>query len=350
MPKLSFLPGITRQVFALAMALALVMTLTPPLAGPAQADGLRLKNKDKFTGQVKVMAKEGLTFATAYGDLNIPWADVAAIETDAPVTVYMKNGQTLDARIMAEPGGQVLENKSGEKQDLNLTDVAAINEKPGKPTIVGKISGGWNKTEGNSRSESVSGSGEFSVATASMRLKGDGAYNWAANDGARTANNWKTSAGYDYFLNDRLYTATQGSAEHDQFQNLDLRTTIGQGFGYQIIKSDRTNLSTELGASYVHEVYLDQNRKDYPAGRWAVSFDHFLYRNIVQFFHKHVGLISAEDTEHIVIQSQTGLRFPIADGFFTTAQYNYDWTNRPADGKQNADGQYIFSIGYEFNK
>ena len=66
--------------------------LTPLLI----ADQVLLDNGDRVTG--KVMKKDGdaVTISTALmGDVTIKWAHVKSIATDAPVTVVLPGGKTV---------------------------------------------------------------------------------------------------------------------------------------------------------------------------------------------------------------------------------------------------------------
>jgi putative salt-induced outer membrane protein YdiY len=120
------------------------------------------------------------------------------------------------------------------------------------------------------------------------------------------------------------------------------------GMGYQFFETKTTNLSVELGVSYVNDDYIVADDDGYAAGRWAVNFDHLLYKDSIQFFHNHVGLMSLANTSKTSVQSQTGFRFKIYQGLNATAQLNLDWDNAPSPGVENTDTAYLFTLGYQF--
>ena len=56
------------------------------------ADEVYLKNGDRITGQVISMEEGKLIFEASYaGKINIDWAEVSELKTDAPITVILRD-------------------------------------------------------------------------------------------------------------------------------------------------------------------------------------------------------------------------------------------------------------------
>jgi putative salt-induced outer membrane protein YdiY len=136
--------------------------------------------------------------------------------------------------------------------------------------------------------------------------------------------------------------------EHDQFKDINLRTTVGTGLGYQVFEGEDMNLSLEAGPSYVRTDYDREDEEDSVAGRWAVKFDRFFFEKLFQPYFSNEGFISASDTSNIFMYTKTGLRFPLRSGFTVTAGFEWDWNNQPAEGTEKSDYRYILSLGYGF--
>jgi putative salt-induced outer membrane protein YdiY len=51
-------------------------------------------------------------------------------------------------------------------------------------------------------------------------------------------------------------------AERDTLSNINLRTTVGPGVGYQFFEGELMNLSIEVGPSYVRTDYDHAESKD----------------------------------------------------------------------------------------
>jgi len=107
-----------------------------------------------------------------------------------------------------------------------------------------------------------------------------------------------------------------------------------------------TNLSTELGLAYVNEDFDEAEDNDYPAGRWALKFERYLFDKFLQLFHFHSAFMNITDTRDTFVRTRTGLRFPFYKGLNLTAQYEFDWDNSVPAGQDEIDQRYILSLGY----
>jgi hypothetical protein len=66
--------------------------------------------------------------------------------------------------------------------------------------------------------------------------------------------------------------------EHDRFQNLQLRTTLGAGPGYQFFSTGEASLSGTVGIAYVDEDYTTVPRTETPSSHlgWRLESLSFL--------------------------------------------------------------------------
>jgi putative salt-induced outer membrane protein YdiY len=72
--------------------------------------------------------------------------------------------------------------------------------------------------------------------------------------------------------------------EHDQFADLDLRSTVGTGPGYQFFESEALNLSVSAGPAWVDEDFDEAEDEDYAAGQWLFSYDQFFSTRVSNCF------------------------------------------------------------------
>lgn len=87
--------------------------------------------------------------------------------------------------------------------------------------------------------------------------------------GLETESNWIAYMKYDHFVTRKWYAYTNADFQNDKFKDIQLRSTLGIGTGYQFIESEKTNLSLEGGLTYVQTDFIVAPDDDYPAGRWA---------------------------------------------------------------------------------
>ena len=332
-------------VLMAGMLLLVILTLT-------FADEIILKNGDKLTGKVVSMEKGKLVFNTSYaGNISIDWQSVKSIKTDAPATLILKDGMVIKGALKPAQGDKVLiETASLGKSEMDLSQVTAINPEllPGEIKLTGRTNVAIALRSGNTDTSTYRVDGELQARAEKSRYTVGGEYNREEDDDKTTVNNWLAYAKYDHFITKKLYGYVNTVFKRDKMADLNLRSSVGIGLGYQVWESHKTNLFLEAGLSYVNEDYDTGSDDSYAAFRWAVNYDRFVWDDFLQFFHFHEGTIGLESTEDITIRSRTGFRMPLRHGFTATVQYNWDWDNTPAPGNDSVDEAFIIGVGYQF--
>ncbi|MBU0602688.1 MAG: DUF481 domain-containing protein [Gammaproteobacteria bacterium] len=323
------------------------------LAPASHADEVLLVNGDRLTGRIVSKAGNTLIIKTEYaGKVSVRWDQVKGVSTKSPVTVMTAGGDLLkSAQLSApEPERIGIANTEGGGRTVKRQDIAFINPKP------------------EQSGHGVSYSGRVNVSAASVRgnsesdrVYADGALNARAKDYAwglgmkierrkendvKTAQRWLLDGNYDHFVDSRHFIYARTSLEQDKFKDIQLRTTVGGGYGWQIYENDQTKLSLRTGLDYVN---LDRDTgedEDYPALGWGVRASHWLLDRRAELFHEQDGFWSLSDSEELTIRSKTGVRLPIAAGITASAQLNADWDRTPAPGRKSTDTTMLLGLGY----
>ena len=332
---------------------AFVLTIVP-LWGDAGADEVILRNGDRVTGKVAGIDGDKLVFDTAsFGSVKIPTAVILSLKTDKAVTIEFKEGGYATGQLSSPGDGKInLTGNNATRSAFEMTAVKALHP-DGKIPVPefkwsGRINVGASQTNGNSDTRTFNLDGEAKGRGAKDRITLSAEYNRESSDGEDSADNARLAAQYDRFLTKKWFLYLQGSAERDDFADLNLRTTIGVGAGYQIIDTERTQLSVEAGPTYVNEDLQMAEDRDFVSGRWATKFEMYIFDKFAQLFHNHEGLVNLENTSDILFQTKQGIRIPFRDSFNVTAQVNWDHdTEPPPDSKKN-DTKYILSVGYNW--
>ena len=322
---------------------------------PATADEIRLKNGDHISGKVVRMEGGKLIFKTSYaGEISIEWAEISTLSTEDSIHVVLSDETALKGVTQsAEEGKMKLKmGKIVETVSFDLVEVRSINPKPRVPEPALKTKGhlnvGLTTTKGNSETETQHFDGEFVARTEKNRFTVGAEFNRAEDSGEKTINNALSYMKYDHFLSRKWFLYSAASFEKDEFKDLELRTALGLGAGYQFLETPVTNLSFETGLTYVNEDYETGHDDSYPAGRWALDFDRYFFNKVIQLFHFHEGFVGLEDANNMIIRSRTGVRLPIYKNLKATAQYNYDWDKSPGPGREETDQMYLLSLGYNW--
>lgn len=340
-------------VSRVAARLGTVCALSVALSIPsiATADTLVLQNGDRLTGEVAEFKQGGLRFKTGYaGELKISSDRIVSLGTDGPVTIKYKAGGYTTGRLVASPRETVTVERAGGTvtRPIRLGEIERIY--PGTEVRTGlewsgAVNLGLTERSGNTKSRDWHADGIITGEGEEDRVTFEGEFNREITEGDTTADDFMLAAQHDHFVSKRTYFYTNAQIEQDEPQNLNLRTTVGTGGGYELIKTDRTKLSVEAGPAYIHEDLIQGEDHGYFAGRWAVNFEYAVWE-FAKFFHKHEGRTEFEDAGNTVIDSSTGFRFPFSDGFMLTAKADLDWDSQPPPGATSLDKTYLLTVGY----
>ena len=270
-----------------------------------------------------------------------------------PIYVVLSDGTSIRGVVSQDETGrlQVKTELLKEPLTFDLAQVEFINPKPPGPSLKlsGRVNIGADISKGNTDTEAYHVDGELVARTEKNRYTVRAEVNLEKESDRKTADNALLSMSYDHFMTEKWFFYTNADFEKDEFKDLNLRSTVGAGAGYQFFETELKNLLVRGGLAYVNEDYdVEVQDQDYSAGRWAVGYDQYFFEKCVQLFHHHEGIISLEDKEDIVIRARTGLRFPLGKSFNTTAQYNWDWDNSPPPDKDRVDERYLFTLGYSW--
>ncbi len=317
----------------------------------AAADEILMKKGDRITGTVVSMQDKVLLFRTSYaGDISIRWEEISGLTTDNPIHVILDDETAARGCVSTSKDGttEMVAEEVLEPILFNLATVERINPPPPGPIVKLKprLNMGASKAKGNTETETFHLDGQLLARTEKNRYTIGGGYNREEDGDEKTADNTLGYMKYDHFLTEKWYFNSSASFENDEFKDLNLRSTVGAGMGYQFFESELLNLAAELGLAFVNTDYDEADDESNIAGRWAAIYDQYFLDKRVQFFHVHEGFASLEDTSDIFVRSRTGFRFPLLKNFNATIQYNFDWDNVPSPGDDRVDEMYIFTLGY----
>ena len=324
------------------------------LTNVVNADEVILENGDKLTGTLMRLENGQLVFKTEYaGEITIQVEKVSLITTDEPMATKLIDGTTRKARVFYRDttAEDVTPEEGKTPMDVNIAEVKNIDLKQKPPIrLKGRANVGITNEKGNTDTEQYRIDAELIARTEKQRFTLGGELNREQADNTTTVANWKAFGMYDYFIKPKWFLYGSSLFEHDEFADLDLRTTLGAGAGHQFFESDDLNLSVSAGPAYVFENFIVAEDDDFAGAQWLVQYDQFFFNKSVQLFHSNNGYISLEQGSNWLINTRQGLRFPLYKGFVTTLQYNYDYNNDPSpDSVSKWDSAFLFLLGYQFS-
>ena len=316
------------------------------VALPARADEVRLKNGDRITGVTTSLAAGTLSFKAAGGDLKVAWADVTSLAIEQPMLVTVGTAPPTSAlfaaadangRVTLVPGGPVA-----------LADIVALSRPRPAWVITGGGGAGIVETAGNTQVNNVRLSGDVVAKGAADRYTLSAIATHANDRGVETARNWSITGKYDRFLTARLFANANANFTNDRFRDIDLRSALGAGLGYQIIETARTTLTADAGLAWVKENFKSIADDSYTAAHESAGLQVQVLPGRVQAFHQHDGYFGVTGDNKMFIRTQNGVRVGLAAGFVTTIQEDIDYDRRPSPGRRQTDRTFSLTLGYRF--
>lgn len=319
----------------------------------ASSDEVVMKNGDRLSGKIILKSGDKLVLQTSYaGEIEIRWMDVDQLTTDRPVRIILDDKTKLKGILSGvdDTGLSIAVDTNSGPEPVPMERIVAINP----PEIsdfrsAGQVNLGIERDRGNSDEDNYHLDAELRLRWPDDRLTLSFDGDIEESNSTKTKQKADIAGDYDHFLTEKWYFTTGAFFEHDKFADLNLRTTIGAGPGYQFLETDRTNLSVEAGPGYVWENFDDSKDNDYPVALWKLRFDHFVFESFkLQAFHNHSFRQSLRTSSDYLFRSKTGLRIPVFDQLQVTLQYNYDRDNAPGDDAKKNDHEYLFTAGYKW--
>jgi len=243
-----------------------IVTTSPSL----RADTVVLKNGDHLTGTAVKLDGGKLTFKTAYADaIAIAWDQVTSLATDKPLVLPTPKGNLEVTGIQRSDAGLVVTAATG-PSTLEPAAVTVLHSPADQKAYEDSLHPNWGHAWAGAANVSLalahgnSNTATFGAGlTAARTTRTDktslyvhSLYSENANATPSTSAN-STGGGlrYDHNLNPKLFVFGTGDFLQDALQDLDLRSTIGGGFGWHAAKSPKQNFDILGGLVWTHENY-----------------------------------------------------------------------------------------------
>jgi putative salt-induced outer membrane protein YdiY len=341
-------PGlcIARKLRRTAVASALPLLL---FANAALADKVVLDNGDTLSGTVVKLQGGKLTLKTDYaGSVDIEASKVRSIVTDEPVEVHTTSGEILRGKLQVVEPGKLTVEPSPERAAtaVDLNSVAAINPPP-QGVWTGSVTVGGNLQSGNTDRASASVGAAAERKTERDRFSLGFLYNYGEENDQLTVRNTYASAKYDYFFSKKLYGYLGLELLNDQFQDIDLRTTVGPGIGYQIWDDPIKALAFEGGVSYVSENMRVGPDNDYFAARLGLNLRYNLFKFVV-FTNRLLYYPSLEESSTYTLRNEAALTSPLGAQWALKLANIYQYNSAPSPGLGKTDSQWILGLQYAY--
>ena len=323
----------------------------------ASADQVTLSSGDRLSGTLIEQNMDQVIIETSYaGKVTINRSEISSLSTDHALRLQLHDGRRIDGTLKNNTSTTGLNIETVDGQQIPLSGLAAIatiaaipsDEQPkyewrGNVTLSGESKSGNTDTDKlNINTRVVAEKKENSRFTLATMLARE-----HAND-RLTKEQYRLDGKYDYFFHDRWYGFINTTFEQDPFRDIDLRSTLSGGSGYQFYDTDELRLSVEAGLSYTDTGFVVDKDDTYSGFNWGINWEQSLFGDRLKFFHRHRGNQGLDSTDNLIINAQTGIRVPIAAGLSASAEYDLDWDRSPPDNTRSTDHTYLLGVGYDW--
>lgn len=260
------------------------------------ADQVRFNNGDRLTGTIlKSDAKNLVIRAAVAGEITVQWQEIQEIRSDLPLHVELADGKILVGRVTSRDGRLEIVSNAGISVEAPKESVVALrnneeqlaHEKIQHPSLLqgwdGGIDAGFELTQGNSETRNfrLAFRAARAVSREKLTLYAESIYSLDVLPNARphvTANETRGGARFDRDLTSRVFVFVNADFMSDGLQDLNLRSVLGGGIGYHLIKRDRATLDLLGGANFTRENYAEVQR-NLAAGQFGEEFTLKLGKN-----------------------------------------------------------------------
>ena len=332
--------------FIITFSLVLASLALCPLSGAA--DEVVVETGDRLTGKVIRLQDKTLTFKTPYAEpVKIKKATVTSIATDEPVAVRLMSGEILKGKLRTDENGRIIVEPGPEREPVVVfwNMIQSINPPPA--VWKGNITAGGTRQTGNTNRLSGSFGFEGSRKTQKDRVGLRFLYNYAEEDDILTSRNTYGSLKYDYYVSSKLYTYVAIEMLSDEFKDLNLRTIVGPGMGYQFWSGDAMSLLFELGVTYFSEDYKVAADDRWISGRASFDFS-IAFLKYLSFEDKLFYYPSMEESGEFTLRNEASISTVLGAAWSLKFTNIFEHNSLPPAGVKKDDSTWILALQYNF--
>lgn len=337
-----------------SVLLLLTFVMSIVLAGmPARADRLNFTDGESITGTLKGIADGKVTWSSGIlGDLAIAQHHIESIESLDHFDIETSGQELTSCWMYVQHEKQHLFCDQGDQTIASWTLVVAMGDSLSEPPPAlaqkGNIKIAAEDSNGNNNITKYNVEARSEWRYIESRHTFALSYNEESAESQSTRNAWRTSYQYDQFFTKQWFATGNALYEEDKFKDIDQRSIVGLGLGYQFLETNYLNLLGKGTINYVDEQLSNGTERTTPAFLWNLDFSWRLNEKGTEFFHRHAMLQSLENGSDFEMSSLTGIKYPINGHFSSIFQVEYDYDHLPADGTIDKNDEK-WSLGLDYS-
>lgn len=178
-----------------------------------------------------------------------------------------------------------------------------------------------------------------------LRFLVEGAY--GKNDGDKSVERGRALGQYKHLFDERMYGTLLSDIYHDGIATLAYRVTVSPGIGYYFIKTPKTQLTGEVGPSFIHEKYNGESADNYFGLRLAERFDRKL-SDTARLWQALEVTPQIDDFDNYVALLEVGVEASLTKTLSVRVVGQDRYDSQPAEGRKHNDISLVSSLNYKF--
>ena len=349
MSKLAYFCG---QSSRNAPLLAIILVLIELNSVSAWADRLHFDDGESITGTLVGITDGVVNWSSPIlGDLAIGQHHITSIESLEHFDVKTSGRELTNCSMFVQREKQHLYCDQGDQVIASWKLVVELGNTPVERPILaqkGSIKIAAEDSNGNTNITKYNVDGRSEWRYIESRHTFTLLYQEESAESTSTRNMWRTAYQYDQFFTAQWFTAGNAFYEEDKFKDIEQRSAVGLGLGYQFLETSYFNLLGKGTINYVDEQLSNGTERANAAFLWNLDLSWRLNDNGTEFFHRHGILQSLENGSDFEMNTLTGFKYPINGHFSSVIQVEYDYDNLPADNTIDKNDEK-WSLGLDYS-
>jgi putative salt-induced outer membrane protein YdiY len=253
----------------------------PFLTVTLTADVLQLKNGDRVSGKIVTSDDKEITIKTDFaGEIKVKREMVTSVATDEPLIVTLPDGSKVQGKVSTAGEQVTVAPAAAAPATAKLSEVKSIRDEPSQKAWeraqerithpgwgdfwAGSLGFNFAGASGNAQTQAFGTGFDASRETGrdktALYFKQIYATQSTTEPTGATANRMSGGARYDYNIGPKFFVFGTADFDYDKFLDLDLRSVLGGGLGYHIIKNPRHTWDFNLGFVWNREKFDTSNQ------------------------------------------------------------------------------------------
>jgi hypothetical protein len=342
---------------ALAAGLAGLVTSPRPVVAAPKTDIVVLTNGDRITGEIKGLEYNRLRFSTHHmGTIYIEWDKIARLQSDQYLLLERSDGVRYYGQLLEGEEDGRLQVYRGDTRSTpeNVALAAVVRAQPIEggdliDRLDGYVSAGLDFTKASNQ-RSLDFAGGLSSRTRVRQWSLDGSANVTDDSAGETSERYQLGGSWRQFRQGRDFWLGFGGLERSSELDLDLRTSVGGGYGRYFVQSNRSEWVGGVGLAYSNENYTGGEVFNSLEAVLTTAFSIFRY----DFPETDIGgtlTLLPSLTQSGRYRAETDLRAKyefVDDLYFELKLYGSYDSKPPSVDTEKSDYGVVTSLGYSF--